>query len=61
MPTTILKSFTKTGAKVKETSVTASVTHNNARLYHHTDGKTYEYIGDDASGNRIYRDTRKVR
>jgi hypothetical protein len=62
MPTAILKSFTrKRNGKVQETSTTATITHNNRRLYHHTDGETYEYVGDDASGNRIYRNARKAR
>lgn len=61
MPTAILRSFTKAGVKVKEVSTTATITHNNARLYHHSDGKTYEHVGVDASGNRIYRDARRIR
>jgi hypothetical protein len=59
MPTTTLQS--NSGGKsghVTVTSVTKTVTHNNARLYHEG-GRTYEYIGLDANGDRIYRDTKK--
>lgn len=38
------------------TAVSKSITHNNGRLYFEN-GRTYEAIGTDASGNRIYRDT----
>lgn len=61
MATTTLKSTVKTGNKVKETTTVVNVTHSNRRLYTHTDGETYEYIGNDASGNRIYRNARKAR
>ena len=57
MPTAILRTETKRvdGAVVtKDTS--SPITHNNARLYN-AGGRTYEYVGDDASANRIYRDT----
>lgn len=59
MPVAILQSpdRKKTG-NTKTTQVSKSITHNNSRLYHEG-GRTYEYIGDDASGNRIYRDTAK--
>ncbi len=57
MPTAILRSQVpdKFG-NVKNRDKSVSVTHNNARLFHQN-GRTYEYIGNDASGNRIYRDT----
>jgi len=60
--TTILQgvSVDKTG-KGRDLAQTVSVTHNNSRLYTHTDGETYEVIGVDASSNRIYRNTRTVR
>lgn len=61
--TTILQGVTvnkKTGAG-KDTTQTVSVTHNNSRLYTHTDGETYERVGVDGSGNLIYRNTRIVR
>lgn len=58
MPTAILQTNTgKRDGSVKVTSVTKSITHNNLRLYHEG-GRTYEYIGNDGSGNRIYRDTK---
>lgn len=59
MPTAILQTNTaqRTG-HVKVTSVSKTITHNNARLYHEG-GRTYEYIGVNASGHRIYRDTKK--
>lgn len=59
MPTANLltQTATKSGS-VKTTTVTKTITHNSARLYHEG-GRTYEYVGDDASGNRIYRDTKK--
>lgn len=61
MPTVTLKSFTvKTNGRIKETTTSAVVVHNNRRLYTHTDGLTYEFVGLDASGNRIYRDTRRM-
>lgn len=57
MPTAILQSErrNKEGNRriVRETR---TITHNNRRLYNER-GRTYEYIGNDASGNRIYRDT----
>ena len=40
----------------KIVQVTRNITHNTARLYH-AGGRTYEYIGDDRAGQRIYRDT----
>lgn len=61
MPTTILKTYDTSGKKPKETTLTVNVTHNNARVYYHTDGETYYYTGNDASGNRIYKNARKVR
>lgn len=58
MPTAILRTNTKRpDGNVKVTSVTKTITHNNARLYHEG-GRTYEYVGNDGSGNRIYRDTK---
>lgn len=45
------------GGRASNTDASTSITHNNARLYTHSDGKTYEYVGDDGSSNRIYRDT----
>jgi hypothetical protein len=59
MPTAILRS--QVGDRfgnVKDKDATATITHNNARLYH-ANGRTYEYVGDDRNGNRIYRDTSK--
>lgn len=62
MATTILQSRVKDAkGKVKDVSTTVNVTHNNARLLHHSDGETYEFIGLNASSNRIYRNTRKQR
>jgi hypothetical protein len=51
MPTAILQPRGKNGGEATKT-----ITHNNARLYHEG-GRTYEFVGFDASGNRIYRDT----
>lgn len=58
MPTATLQTNTaaRTG-NVRVTTVTKTITHNNSRLYHEG-GRTYEYIGDDRSGNRVYRDTK---
>lgn len=57
MPTAILQTFEKKrDGRLKDVSTTASITHSNKRLYT-ANGRTYEYVGDDASGNRIYRDT----
>lgn len=57
MPTAILQSEIKArDGNRKTTSVTKTITHNNGRLYHEN-GRTYYYIGDDANGNRIYKDT----
>jgi hypothetical protein len=58
MPTAILQTVQrgKDGNK-KVVSTTKTITHNNARLYHEG-GLTYEYVGADASGNRIYRNTK---
>lgn len=58
MPTAVLqtRTRTKTGT-VTITSVTKTITHNSARLYHEG-GRTYEYVGLNGSGNRIYRDTK---
>jgi hypothetical protein len=44
-----------TYTKRTDVSVPVTITHNSARLYYHTDGNVYEYVGNDASGNRIYR------
>lgn len=60
MASATLKGFVKTANGAKEVSTAATITHNNLRLYYHTDGETYYYTGDDASGNRIYRNARKV-
>lgn len=59
MPTAVLQTNTanKSG-NVKVTTVTKSITHNNSRLYHEN-GRSYEYVGNDAQGQRIYRDTKK--
>ncbi len=58
MPTAILQTQTAIkGGNVKTTAVTKTITHNSARLYHEG-GRTYEFVGLDASGNRIYRDTK---
>lgn len=58
MPTATLRTFTRSkSGNAKITDVTKTITHNNARLYHEG-GRTYEYIGTDSSGNRIYRDTK---
>lgn len=57
MPVAILQSNTKKrDGNLKVTEVSKTITHNNSRLYHEG-GRTYEYIGNDASGNRMYRDT----
>lgn len=62
MPTITLVSNTRgANGKWKATTTTANVTHNNARLYYHTDRQTYEFVGLDASSNRIYRNAQKVR
>lgn len=63
MPTTILQAIRSQGPgkRPKEVTSTVSVTHNNARLYNHTDSKTYEFVGVDASANRIYRDQSRPR
>ena len=59
MPTAVLQSPSrKRDGNVVITSVTKTITHNNRRLYTEN-GRTYEYVGLDASGNRIYRDTQK--
>ena len=62
MPTAILRSQVKVAGKTapKDVSVTKTITHNNARLYHEG-GESYEFVGLDGSGNRIYRSTKKVR
>ena len=57
MPTAVLQTNNKNrDGNVKATTVAKTITHNNARLYHEG-GRTYYYTGDDASGNRVYRDT----
>jgi hypothetical protein len=61
VPTAILRGHDtsgsgKTTGKSAAADVSATITHNNARL-HFANGRTYEYVGNDASGNRIYRDT----
>lgn len=59
MPTAILRSqVANKYGNVKDRDQTVTITHNNARLYH-AGGRTYEYVGTDANGNRIYRDTQK--
>lgn len=57
MPTAILQSKTHR-ITPRDLSITKTITHNNSRLYHEN-GRTYEFVGVDASGNRIYRDTAK--
>jgi hypothetical protein len=65
MPNTNLESrtgknnVTKPGVQVDQTT-TVNVTTNNSRLYTHTDGVTYEYVGDNGA-NRVYRDQRRAR
>jgi hypothetical protein len=58
---TLLSSSKNAKDKTVQTTTTANVTHNNARLLFHSDGHTYEFVGLDGSGNRIYRDTKKAR
>lgn len=59
MPTATLRTPAKQpSGNVTTTDVSKSITHNNNRLYHEN-GRTYEYIGDTVSGDRIYRDTQK--
>lgn len=59
MPNVDLQTNTgKKNGNVVTTTVNKSVTHNNSRLYHEN-GRTYEYIGNNAAGERIYRDTKK--
>jgi hypothetical protein len=59
MPTAILQDTSKKrDGNITLVPVTTTITHNNARLYHEN-GKTYYYVGTDASGNRIYRNTAK--
>lgn len=59
MPTAILQVHDRRrDGHARVMSTTKTITHNNRRLYHEN-GRTYEYIGDDRSGNRIYRDTAK--
>lgn len=59
MPTAILQDNNrKRDGNLTTVQVTKTITHNSARLYHEN-GKTYYFIGLDASGNRIYRDTAK--
>ncbi len=58
MATAILQSPIKTAAgKTQWTTVSKDITHNNSRLYHER-GRTFEYIGLDRAGNRIYRDAK---
>lgn len=57
MATAILLTDTKRkSGNLVTSSVTKTITHNNSRLYFEN-GRTYEHIGNDASGNYIYRDT----
>lgn len=57
MPTAILRTETRRkDGSVSMVDSSQTITHNNARLYS-ASGRTYEYVGDDASTNRIYRDT----
>jgi hypothetical protein len=59
MPTAILQSPVKSrSGNVKVTETTKVITHNSSRLYHEA-GRTYEFVGTDRNGNRIYRDTQK--
>ncbi len=53
MPPAILQPHGKKGGEHAKT-----ITHNDRRLYHEN-GRTYVFVGVDASGNRIYRDTQK--
>lgn len=56
MPTGTLQKIVKDAdKKAADASETLTITHNSARLYYHTDGKPYEYVGVDGSSNRIYR------
>lgn len=57
VPTAILRTDTRRkDGSVATADSSQTITHNNARLYN-VSGRTYEYVGDDASTNRIYRDT----
>lgn len=57
MPTAILRTETRRkDGQISVTETSQTITHNNYRLYF-GGGRTYEYVGDDASSNRIYRDT----
>lgn len=58
MPTTTLRSRVTVNGKQQNIAQVVNVTHNNARLYYHTDGQTYEFEGLDVSSNRIYKDAR---
>ncbi len=56
MPTATLQKIVKDGDKrASDFSESQTITHNNARLFYHTDGRPYEYVGNDVSANRIYR------
>ncbi len=58
MPTAILRTHTKSRTgNVKITETTKVITHNDRRLYHEG-GRTYEYVGANRNGDRIYRDTK---
>lgn len=57
MPTAILRTETRRkDGQLSTTDASQTITHNNARLYN-AGGRTYEYVGDNASSDRIYRDT----
>lgn len=58
MPTAILQTNTVSrSGNVKITETTKTITHNNRRLYHEN-GRTYEYVGTNRNGDRVYRDTK---
>lgn len=57
MPTAVLVTDTKKkSGNLATVTVTKTITHNNSRLYHEG-GRSYEYVGNNASGDRMYRDT----
>lgn len=59
MPTAVLQTPNKSrSGNIRLTTVTKTITHNNARLYHEN-RRTYEFVGLNSNGDRIYRDTQK--
>ena len=62
MPTAVLITPTKSSPRAlpRDVSVTKTITHNSQRLYHEG-GATYEFVGTNGSGDRIYRNVKKVR